>query len=147
MDILSLYIQTKKALTGVTILAMSVMFSLATAEQSQSDEYQQRVLLKIQKIQLEDRVELDRGTEYLNCHERCIVCGCERGFDIKTKMVEPLIGHHVKYFPAIVAWVHYHCHKKIHDNNNPIISLIQYEGYDSRKYYGQKTALHYEESR
>ena len=57
MDILSLYIQTKKALIGVTILAMSVMFSLATAEQSQSDEYQQRVLLKIQKIQLtEDQI-------------------------------------------------------------------------------------------
>ena len=102
---------------------------------------------KIQKIQLEDRVELDRGTEYLNSHERCIVCGCERGFDIKTKMVEPLVGHHVKYFPAIVVWVHYHCHKKIHDNNNTITSLIQYEEYDSRKYYGQKIALHYEESR
>ncbi|MEC8820249.1 MAG: hypothetical protein VYA08_05110, partial [Pseudomonadota bacterium] len=57
MDILSLYIQTKKALIGVTILAMSVMFSLANAEQSQSDEYQQRVLLKIQKIQLtEDQI-------------------------------------------------------------------------------------------
>jgi preprotein translocase subunit SecF len=58
MDILSLYIQTKKALIGVTILAMSVMFSLATAEQSQSDEYQQRVLLQIQKLQLtEEQLE------------------------------------------------------------------------------------------
>jgi preprotein translocase subunit SecF len=58
MDILSRYIQTKKALIGVTVLAMGVVFSLATAEQSQSDEYQQRVLLQIQKLQLtEEQLE------------------------------------------------------------------------------------------
>jgi Tfp pilus assembly protein PilV len=54
MDILSRYIQTKKALIGVTVLAMTAVFSLATAEQSQSDEYQQRVLLQIQKLQLNE---------------------------------------------------------------------------------------------
>ena len=58
MDILSRYIQTKKALIGVTVLAMGVVFSLATAEQPQSDEYQQRVLLQIQKLQLtEEQLE------------------------------------------------------------------------------------------
>ena len=101
----------------------------------------------VQKLQLEDEEQHLGATRFLNSRDRCVVCGFGRAFDTQTRMIEPLVGHHVKYFPAIVVWVHYHCHKKIHDNNNPITSLIQYEEYDSRKYYGQKIALHYEESR
>jgi len=90
------------------------------------------------KLQLEDEEQHLGATRFLNSRERCIVCGFDRAFDTQTRMIEPLVGHHVQYFPAVVAWVHYHCHRKIH--NNPITSLIQYEDGDSRRYYEKKAS-------
>ena len=97
---------------------------------------------RIQKILQQDEQHLvrsfaDRNT-YLNSRDRCIVCGSERAFDIETRMIEPLVGHHVKYFPPVIAWVHYRCHKKIHDTDNPLVPFIQYSDGDSRKYYEAK---------
>ena len=91
-----------------------------------------------QKLQLEDKEQPLGATRFLNSRDKCIVCGFERAFDTQTRMIEPLVGHHVQYFPAVIAWVHYHCHRKIH--NNPITSLIQYEDGDSRRYYEKKAA-------
>ena len=91
-----------------------------------------------QKLQLEDKEQPLGATRFLNSRDKCIVCGFERAFDTQTRMIEPLVGHHVQYFPAVIAWVHYHCHRKIH--NNPINSFIQYEDGDSRKYYEKKAA-------
>ena len=93
-----------------------------------------------QKLQLEDKEQPLGATRFLNSRDKCIVCGFERAFDTQTRMIEPLVGHHVQYFPAVIAWVHYHCHRKIH--NNPITSLIQYEDGDSRRYYEKKAARH-----
>ena len=90
------------------------------------------------KLQLEDEEQPLGATRFLNRHDKCIVCGFGRAFDTQTRMIEPLVGHHVQYFPAVIAWVHYHCHRKIH--NNPINSFIQYEDGDSRKYYEKKAA-------
>ena len=90
------------------------------------------------KLQLEDEEQHLGATRFLNSRDRCVVCGFGRAFDTQTRMIEPLVGHHVKYFPAIVAWVHYHCHRKIHDN--PTTPLIQYEYDDSKKYYEKKAA-------
>ena len=92
----------------------------------------------IQRLQLEDEEQHLGATRFLNSRDRCIVCGFGRAFDTQTRMIEPLVGHHVKYFPAVVAWVHYHCHRKIHDN--PTTPLIQYEYGDSKKYYEKKAA-------
>ena len=92
----------------------------------------------VHKLQLEDEEQHLGATRFLNSRDRCIVCGFGRAFDTQTRMIEPLVGHHVKYFPAVVAWVHYHCHRKIHDN--PTTPLIQYEGSDSKKYYEKKAA-------
>lgn len=50
----------------------------------------------------------------------------------------PIIKHHVKYFPQIVAYVHYRCHQKIHDPDNPITSLIQYTREESLQFYKDK---------
>ena len=47
-----------------------------------------------------------------------------------------LIKHHVSYFPEIIAFVHYECHKKIHDI--PLNQFIQYKNGDSRKFYEVK---------
>lgn len=49
-----------------------------------------------------------------------------------------LIKHHVSYFPELIAFVHYDCHKKIHDPNTIIPHLIQYKQGDSRKFYNDK---------
>ena len=91
-----------------------------------------------QKLQLEDKEQPLGATRFLNSRDKCIVCGFERASDTQTRMIEPLVGHHIQYFPAVIAWVHYHCHRKIH--NNPITSLIQYEDGDSRRYYEKKAA-------
>ena len=92
----------------------------------------------VQKLQLEDEEQYLGATRFLNSRDKCIVCGFGRAFDTQTRMIEPLVGHHVQYFPAVIAWVHYHCHRKIHDN--PITCLIQYEDGDSRRYYEKKAA-------
>jgi hypothetical protein len=47
-----------------------------------------------------------------------------------------LIRHHVSYFPEKIAFVHYTCHKKIHDIPLPI--WLQYDEGDSRKFYCMK---------
>jgi len=65
----------------------------------------------------------------------CKVCEGKRAFDISTHRVEPFVGHHTSYFPAVIAFVHYNCHKKIHDKENPISELINYNENDSKKYY------------
>ena len=88
---------------------------------------------RVQKLQLEDEERPLGVGRFLNSCDRCIICGFGRAFDIQTRMIESLVGHHVKYFPAVVAWVHYHCHRKIHDTDNPITVFIQYEENDARK--------------
>ena len=78
-------------------------------------------------------------SKHLNDPNSCKLCGGERAFDIETRRREPLVGHHVKYFPPVIAFVHYHCHKKIHDKENPVLNLIAYKEGDPRKYYELKT--------
>jgi len=68
----------------------------------------------------------------------CLVCSSGRSYDIDTKRIEPLVGHHVRYFPPVITFVHYCCHKKIHDKNNPISTLIQYDTGDAKRYYDLK---------
>ena len=72
---------------------------------------------------------------YLNSSNMCIVCFMPplEGYG------EQLIKHHVSYFdPEIIAYVHYHCHQKIHDPEKPIKHLIHYKNGDSRKFYAMK---------
>ena len=100
---------------------------------------------QIQNLMLEDEKHEVKSfgcrTMFLNSRDRCMVCGGERTSDIRTYMIDPLVGHHVKYFPPEVAWVHYACHKKIHDTEKPMTIFIQYEEGDARRYYGQKKKL------
>jgi len=74
----------------------------------------------------------------MNSEEICIVCF--QPPDIRPEknvlgeeVKYPLIKHHVSYFPELVAFVHYDCHKKIH--NTPLVNFIQYKEGDSRKFY------------
>ena len=88
---------------------------------------------KIKELTFEEKPTILSNTTYLNSSDKCLVCSGERKFDEENHIFEPLVGHHVKYFPAVIAWVHYKCHKKIHDGKRP--ELIQYEEGDSAKYY------------
>ena len=92
---------------------------------------------KILKI-LQDEDTVHTFGKNLNSKDFCLVCSGPRSISEELGMIVPLIGHHVRYFPPLIAWVHYECHKKIHDTKNPIKSLIQYSPGDARKYYGKK---------
>ena len=105
---------------------------------SQSFRKKTRVVLTNMDLKLFQYYNNTHGhnsNKYLNSSDCCIVCGGGCSFDIQEKMIEPLVGHHVKYFPPIIAFVHYSCHKKIHDMDNPMSVFIQYEKGDSKKYY------------
>ena len=91
---------------------------------------------KFEELSFEEKPAILSDNRYLNSSDKCLVCGCERNFDEKNHIYEPLVGHHVKYFPAVIAWVHYKCHREIHDGKRP--ELIQYEEGDSTKYYKMK---------
>ena len=49
--------------------------------------------------------------------------------------------HHIRYYPEAIAWVHYKCHKKIHDPDNPIKTFIQYDVGDPEKFESEKKVL------
>ena len=65
--------------------------------------------------------------EFLNKPDMCIVCFMKPETDFA------LIKHHVAYFPEKIAFVHYACHKKIHDDVSSL--WIQYADGDARKFY------------
>lgn len=71
---------------------------------------------------------------YLNKPDMCIVCFMKPQDGYGNK----LIKHHVSYDPEVIAWVHFHCHQKIHDPDKPIKFLIQYTRKDSINYYAAK---------
>ena len=110
--------------------------------------------------------DCDKEIHALNNKSRCIVCledftqeqkhprselfegirpdGPNKTIDLQNKKerdltyANPIIKHHVKYFPQIVAYVHYRCHQKIHDPENPLSYLIQYTRDDSIKFYKER---------
>ena len=83
----------------------------------------------------------NQNISFLNNCEKCIVCGNGMEKNEETQILQPLLKHHVSYFPQVIAYVHCKCHQKIHDPENPITSLIQYEKGDSLKFYNQKKAI------
>lgn len=80
---------------------------------------------------------MEEPITYMNSKDSCIVCFGEpekwdNGVDID------LIKHHVTYYPQLIAFVHFKCHQKIHDPDNPIEHLIQYTREDSINFYKEK---------
>mgnify|MGYP005637929761 FL=1 len=76
-----------------------------------------------------------QGIEFLNSCELCAVCLQSPDVDNDTQIVEPLIKHHITYFPQKIAYVHNKCHKQIHSTENTLSHFIQYENGDSNKFY------------
>jgi hypothetical protein len=76
-----------------------------------------------------------QGIEFFNFYDTCAVCLQSYDIDNDTQIIEPLIKHHITYFPQKIAYVHNKCHKQIHSNNNVLSNFIQYENGDSNKFY------------
>ena len=54
-------------------------------------------------------------------------------------IIVPLIQHHVRYDPELVAYVHFTCHQIIHNpEDDRYKHLIQYQEGDSKEYYDKK---------
>jgi len=75
---------------------------------------------------------MEMTKEFLNSNDRCIVCFKEPEDNLN------LIKHHISYFPERIAFVHFACHNKIHDPDNPLTLWIQYKPTDSKLYYKEK---------
>ena len=86
----------------------------------------------------EDNLRSHTSRHLNNPDGECKVCSGKRVFDVSTRRQIPFVGHHVSYFPPVIAFVHYECHKKIHDRKNPISELIDYDEGDAKKYYESK---------
>jgi len=79
--------------------------------------------------------------KYLNSKEMCMICFHPPDVNPELNLLgetvtHPLLKHHVSYYPEIIAFVHYDCHKKIH--NTPLDIYIQYKTGDSRKFYDER---------
>ncbi len=84
---------------------------------------------------------------YMNQPDKCICCGkkphkIEGNIKVNGvyRMVKvPLIKHHVRYDPEMIAYVHFECHMIIHDPDNPLYKhLIQFQEGESRTHYDGK---------
>lgn len=69
---------------------------------------------------------------YLNSPDCCILCFLPPEGGLK------LIKHHASYDPEVIAYVHYRCHQKIHDPENPVKFLIQFTPDEVKKFYAKK---------
>lgn len=84
-------------------------------------------------------------TTYMNLNTKCIACGKGREKQISTNLRIngapalvwiPLIKHHVKYKPEVIAYVHFNCHMDIHAGKHP--HLIQFQDGESKEHYDKK---------
>ena len=46
---------------------------------------------------------------FLNSCDKCLVCNGEPTIDEDTHLIQPLIKHHVRYFPQVISYVHDEC--------------------------------------
>jgi len=75
--------------------------------------------------------------KYYNSDKFCMICHGEPEVDGKGKSARTLklIKHHIKYNPEEIIWVHYKCHQKIHDINNPMTLWIRYTEKEKKSFY------------
>ena len=78
--------------------------------------------------------------EYMNSDKFCMICfkGPEMDGKGKEARTLKLIKHHVTYNPEKIIWVHFKCHGKIHDPDNPMRTWIQYTEGEKKLFYKNK---------
>ena len=69
---------------------------------------------------------------FFNAMDRCGVCSQPPKDGLK------MMKHHITYYPELIAFVHWECHNRIHDPDNPLTIFIQYTREDSKKFYKEK---------
>ena len=79
-------------------------------------------------------------TTYLNSPDFCMLCfgKPEEVKDGNSARTFKLIKHHMEYDPEKIMWVHYKCHQRIHDTDNPLTQWIQYTEEERRTFYKNK---------
>ena len=75
--------------------------------------------------------------KYFNSDKFCMICHGEPEVDGKGKSARTLklIKHHIKYNPEEIIWVHYKCHQKIHNANNPMTLWLRYTEKEKKLFY------------
>lgn len=74
---------------------------------------------------------------YINSTDRCMVCLAP----FTENMDNPMVIHHIRYYPEARAYVHSKCHQKIHDQQKPMTTFIQYESGDPEKFQLEQKVL------
>ena len=106
--------------------------------------FKDRVVLELfNEVLKEDAIDrqsrlFNQGVEIHNSCELCAVCFEGTTTDEETHERNNLTKHHIRYFPQKIAFVHSKCHDKIHDPENPITYLIDFQKEDSRKFYANQ---------
>ena len=52
-----------------------------------------------------------------------------------------LIKHHVSYDSEEIMFVHFSCHRKIHDPENPLTEFIRYTPQERFEFYNAKSRI------
>ena len=74
---------------------------------------------------------------FINSTDRCLIC-----LKPFTETLDnPMEKHHIRYYPEAIAWVHFKCHNRIHDRENPMTTFIQYDVGDPERFQSEKKVL------
>ena len=52
-----------------------------------------------------------------------------------------MVTHHIRYYPEARAYVHSKCHQKIHDQEKPMTTFIQFDIGDPEKFQSEQKVL------
>ena len=120
----------------VTLQTLEASWREFEAKQEQKEKIRQEKQKQIEienqrqeKIESSEKNHVKLKPIRFNKRDFCFLCKQPPEDDFE------LIKHHVSYFPEKVAYVHFDCHMKIHDPENPIKDLIQFKEGDSRRFY------------
>jgi hypothetical protein len=76
-------------------------------------------------------------TPFVNSTDRCMVCLTP----FTETLDNPMIKHHIRYYPEAIAYVHSKCHQLIHSVDNPLDVYIQYELEEQERFISEKKVL------
>jgi len=80
---------------------------------------------------------ITEATPFVNSTDRCMICLKP---EIET-VDNPMVTHHIRYYPEVIAYVHSKCHQLIHNVDNPLGVFIQYESEEQERFISEKKVL------
>lgn len=74
---------------------------------------------------------------FINSQDVCLIC-----LKPETETMDnPMVTHHIRYYPEARAYVHSKCHQKIHDQQKPMTTFIQFDIGDPEKFQLEQKVL------